>query len=83
MEVRNVRWLGIQTSHYAEMVGLLRDVMKLRTNFEEPTTIEFSTSEATKSRSWHREIRTSTSCRRLGGGGRESSPPTSRAAAGG
>lgn len=45
MKVRNVRWLGIQTSHYAEMVGFLRDVMKLRTNFEEPTTIEFSTSE--------------------------------------
>lgn len=45
MEVRNVRWVGIPTDPYAEMVDFLRDVMGLRTNFEEPTTIEFETSQ--------------------------------------
>jgi catechol 2,3-dioxygenase-like lactoylglutathione lyase family enzyme len=45
MEVRNVRWVGIRTDRYDEMVGFLRDVLGLRTNFEEPTTIEFETSE--------------------------------------
>jgi hypothetical protein len=27
MEVRNVRWVGIYTHHYREMVRLLRDTM--------------------------------------------------------
>jgi catechol 2,3-dioxygenase-like lactoylglutathione lyase family enzyme len=45
MEVRNVRWVGIRTDRYDEMVGFLRDVLGLRTNFEEPTTVEFETSE--------------------------------------
>jgi catechol 2,3-dioxygenase-like lactoylglutathione lyase family enzyme len=45
MNVRNVRWVGIQTDNYDAMVGFLRDVLGLRTNFEEPTTIEFETSE--------------------------------------
>jgi catechol 2,3-dioxygenase-like lactoylglutathione lyase family enzyme len=45
MEVRNVRWIGIRTDRYHEMVGFLRDVLGLRTNFEEPTTVEFETSE--------------------------------------
>jgi catechol 2,3-dioxygenase-like lactoylglutathione lyase family enzyme len=45
MEVRNVRWVGIATDRYDEMVSFLRDVLGLRTNFEEPTTIEFETSE--------------------------------------
>jgi hypothetical protein len=29
MEVRNVRWVGIYTRHYREMVSLLRDTMGL------------------------------------------------------
>jgi catechol 2,3-dioxygenase-like lactoylglutathione lyase family enzyme len=45
MEVRNVRWIGIRTDRYDEMVTFLRDVLGLRTNFEEPTTVEFETSE--------------------------------------
>jgi catechol 2,3-dioxygenase-like lactoylglutathione lyase family enzyme len=45
MEVRNVRWVGIRTDRYEAMVGFLRDVLGLRVNFEEPTTIEFTTSE--------------------------------------
>ncbi|HEX5469772.1 MAG TPA: VOC family protein [Gaiellaceae bacterium] len=45
MEVRNVRWVGIHTRRYAEMTAFLRDVLKLSPNFEEPTTVEFSTSE--------------------------------------
>jgi catechol 2,3-dioxygenase-like lactoylglutathione lyase family enzyme len=45
MEVRNVRWVGIRTDHYEAMVGFLRDVLGLRVNFEEPTTIEFTTLE--------------------------------------
>ena len=45
MEVRNVRWVGIYTRQYREMVSLLRDAMGLAVNFEEETTIEFKTSE--------------------------------------
>ncbi len=45
MEVRNVRWVGIYTHHYGEMVSLLRDTMGLAVNFEEKTTVEFKTSE--------------------------------------
>jgi catechol 2,3-dioxygenase-like lactoylglutathione lyase family enzyme len=45
MEVRNVRWIGIRTDRYDEMVTFLRDILGLRTNFEEPTTVEFETSE--------------------------------------
>jgi catechol 2,3-dioxygenase-like lactoylglutathione lyase family enzyme len=43
--VQNVRWVGIRTDRYEAMVGFLRDVLGLRVNFEEPTTIEFTTSE--------------------------------------
>jgi catechol 2,3-dioxygenase-like lactoylglutathione lyase family enzyme len=45
MEVRNIRWVGIRTDRYEAMVGFLRDVLGLRINFEEATTIEFTTSE--------------------------------------
>jgi catechol 2,3-dioxygenase-like lactoylglutathione lyase family enzyme len=45
MEVRNIRWVGVPTDDYAAMVRFMRDVMGLRTNFEESNTIEFSTSE--------------------------------------
>jgi len=45
MEVRNVRWVGIYTHRYSEMVTLLRDTMGLAVNFEEETTVEFKTSE--------------------------------------
>jgi hypothetical protein len=45
MEVRNVRWVGIYTHRYSEMVSLLRDTMGLAVNFEEATTVEFKTSE--------------------------------------
>ncbi len=41
MEVRNVRWLGIRTDNYEAMVGFLRDILGLKVNFEEPTTVEF------------------------------------------
>ncbi len=45
MNVRNVRWVGIPTDEYEAMVGFFRDVLGLQTTFEEPTTIEFETSE--------------------------------------
>jgi len=45
MNVRNVRWIGIRTDRYEEMVTFFRDVLSLRTNFEDAATIEFSTSE--------------------------------------
>jgi hypothetical protein len=45
MEVRNVRWVGIRTDEFGPIVGFLRDVLGLRVNFEEPTTVEFTTSE--------------------------------------
>ena len=45
MDVRNVRWVGIRTDHYDAMVGFLRDILGLQVNFEEPTTVEFTTSE--------------------------------------
>ena len=45
MEVRNVRWVGIRTDNYEAMVGFLRDILGLKVNFEEPTTVEFTTSE--------------------------------------
>jgi catechol 2,3-dioxygenase-like lactoylglutathione lyase family enzyme len=45
MEVRNLRWVGTWTPNYQAMTGFLRDVMGLRPNFEEETSVEFSTSE--------------------------------------
>ena len=45
MDVKNVRWIGIRTDRYEEMVAFLRDVLGLRTRFEEPTTVELQTSE--------------------------------------
>ncbi len=45
MEVKNVRWVGIRTDRYDEMVAFLRDVLGLRTSFEEPTTTELETTE--------------------------------------
>ena len=45
MEVRNVRWVGIYTHHYREMVRFLRDTMGLAVNFEEETTVEFKPSD--------------------------------------
>jgi catechol 2,3-dioxygenase-like lactoylglutathione lyase family enzyme len=45
MKVLNVRWVGIRTDRYDEMVGFLRDVLGLRVNFQEPTTIELETTE--------------------------------------
>jgi catechol 2,3-dioxygenase-like lactoylglutathione lyase family enzyme len=45
VNVRNVRWVGIPTDEYESMVGFFRDVLGLRVGFEDPTTIEFETSE--------------------------------------
>jgi catechol 2,3-dioxygenase-like lactoylglutathione lyase family enzyme len=45
MDVKNVRWVGVRTDRYDEMVAFLRDVLGLRTRFEEPTTVELETSE--------------------------------------
>jgi catechol 2,3-dioxygenase-like lactoylglutathione lyase family enzyme len=45
VNVRSVRWVGIATDEYEAMTGFFREVLGLRTNFEEPTTIEFETSE--------------------------------------
>ena len=45
MRVRNVRWVGVHTSEYRATVRFFRDVLGLRTSFEEPTTVEFETSD--------------------------------------
>ena len=45
MEIRSVRWVGVHTPNYEAMVRMLGDVMGLRVNFEEATTIEFSTTQ--------------------------------------
>jgi catechol 2,3-dioxygenase-like lactoylglutathione lyase family enzyme len=45
MEVRNIRWVGVPAQNYEAMVTFVREVLGLRVNFSEPTTVEFSTSE--------------------------------------
>jgi catechol 2,3-dioxygenase-like lactoylglutathione lyase family enzyme len=45
MEVRNIRWVGIPAQNYEAMVVFLQEVLGLRVNFREETTVEFSTSE--------------------------------------
>lgn len=45
MEVRNIRWVGTPARNYDAMVAFTRDVLGLRVNFQEPTTVEFSTVE--------------------------------------
>jgi catechol 2,3-dioxygenase-like lactoylglutathione lyase family enzyme len=45
MEVRNIRWVGVPVQNYDAMVAFARDVLGLRVNFQEPTTVEFSTAE--------------------------------------
>jgi catechol 2,3-dioxygenase-like lactoylglutathione lyase family enzyme len=43
--VRNIRWVGVGAQDYDAMVAFLHEVLGLRVNFQEPTTVEFSTSE--------------------------------------
>jgi catechol 2,3-dioxygenase-like lactoylglutathione lyase family enzyme len=45
VEVKNIRWVGIHTRQYDEMVRFLGDVMGMRRNFEESATVEFETTE--------------------------------------
>jgi catechol 2,3-dioxygenase-like lactoylglutathione lyase family enzyme len=45
MEVRNIRWVGVTAQNYDAMVGFVRQVLGLKVNYEEPTTVEFLTSE--------------------------------------
>jgi len=45
MEIMNVRWVGTYTANYQAMVRMLGDVMGLQVNFEETTTVEFSTTQ--------------------------------------
>src|SRR4051812_29298877 len=42
MRVLRLCWLGIPSEQYEPMVGLLRDVMELRVELEEPGTTELS-----------------------------------------
>jgi catechol 2,3-dioxygenase-like lactoylglutathione lyase family enzyme len=42
MRVLRLCWLGIPAREYEPMIRLLRDVMGLRVEFEEPTTTELS-----------------------------------------
>jgi len=45
MEVRNIRWVGVPARNYEAMVAFVRDVLGLRVNFQESTTVEFCTVE--------------------------------------
>ena len=42
MKVLGIRWIGMRTDSYEEMVGLLRDVLGLAVAFEHDATAEFS-----------------------------------------
>jgi catechol 2,3-dioxygenase-like lactoylglutathione lyase family enzyme len=42
MKLLGIRWVGVGTDSYEEMVGLLRDVFGLAVAFEEGATAEFS-----------------------------------------
>jgi hypothetical protein len=44
MRVLRLCWLGIPAEQYEPMVRLLRDIMGLRVEFEQPTTMELSLS---------------------------------------
>jgi hypothetical protein len=44
MRVLRLCWLGIPAAEYEPMVRLLRDIMGLRVEFEQPTTTELSLS---------------------------------------
>ncbi len=48
MEVRNIRWVGVPTQNYDAMVVFLQQVLRLRVDFQELTTVEFSTSGGDK-----------------------------------
>lgn len=45
MQVRNIRWVGVPARNYDAMVAFTQEVLGLRVNFQEPTTVEFSTVE--------------------------------------
>lgn len=45
MQVLNVRWVGIPTDRYGELVTFLRDVLGLETSFAEAATAELETAE--------------------------------------
>jgi catechol 2,3-dioxygenase-like lactoylglutathione lyase family enzyme len=45
MEVRNIRWVGVPVRDYDAMVAFVREVLGLRVNFQEATTVEFCTAE--------------------------------------
>lgn len=45
MQVKNIRWVGVAARDYDAMVAFLHEVLGLRVNFQEPTTVEFATSE--------------------------------------
>jgi catechol 2,3-dioxygenase-like lactoylglutathione lyase family enzyme len=45
VEVRNIRWVGVPVQNYDAMVAFLREVLGLRVNFQESTTVEFATAE--------------------------------------
>jgi catechol 2,3-dioxygenase-like lactoylglutathione lyase family enzyme len=42
MKVLGIRWVGVRTDTYEEMVGFLRDALGLPVAFEEDATAEFS-----------------------------------------
>ena len=43
MEVRNIRWIGVPAKNYDAMAAFVHEVLGLRVNSQEPTTVEFST----------------------------------------
>jgi catechol 2,3-dioxygenase-like lactoylglutathione lyase family enzyme len=45
MEVKNVRWVGVHTQQYDQMLALFGEVLGMRRHFEEPATVEFETTE--------------------------------------
>jgi catechol 2,3-dioxygenase-like lactoylglutathione lyase family enzyme len=45
VRVLNIRWVGVATDRYAEMRHFVENVLGLRINFDDPTTVEYETAE--------------------------------------
>jgi catechol 2,3-dioxygenase-like lactoylglutathione lyase family enzyme len=45
VRVRNIRWVGVATESYEAMRAFVEHVLGLRAEFDEPTTVEYSTDE--------------------------------------
>jgi len=45
VRVLNIRWVGVATDRYDPMRRFVEEVLGLRVNFDDPTTVEYETAE--------------------------------------